>query len=303
MTALPLGVTRCGCVAIIGRPNVGKSTLLNMLLDEKIAIATPLPQTTRHVIKGIFTDSRGQIIFLDTPGIHRDVHALGSLLNHAARGTLHDADVALVVYLVDVTREIGDEEEMIISLVKKIKKPVFLLINKMDRFDPLVHRENLDAYLTCVKFHKEFKLSALDKAYRDRLLTAMFMLLPEAPLVYPSDEVSDTNMRFFTSELIREQVIKNTEDEVPHATAVLIDEYKEGLNRTEIHATILVETEGQKAILIGNEGKRINQIKSFTKKTLKEYLEGEIVLMLHVKVKKKWRHNPMVLKELGYSQV
>jgi GTPase len=292
---------KSGFVSIVGRPNAGKSTLLNLLLEDKIAITTSTPQTTRNVIKGIYTDQRGQIVLLDTPGIHLEQHDLGQLLNTYAIDAIDSPDIDVVIYIVDVTREIKEEESKIIELINKLNKPVILLINKMDLNKAKSAEELKSQYFDKIKYKNFLAISAKDVKYREQILELIFESLGEGPMYYPEDQLADYNMRFLAAEIIREQVILNSTDEVPHAVAVQIDKYTEYDDMVEIEAIINVERNTQKQIIIGKNGQKIKQIKHFSKKNLKKIIELPVQLSLFVKVKPKWRKNKKFLKDLGYE--
>jgi GTPase len=295
-------MAKSGFIAIIGRPNAGKSTLMNLILGEEVAIATSTPQTTRNIINGIHTDEQGQMILVDTPGLHLNQHELGQVLNNYAHKTMKNPDTELIVYVVDVTRGIKEEEQSIIDKVNKTDKPVVLVINKMDRYYEPKHSVNLEHYLSDIKYSKVIKVSAKEQKHRKELINLFFSYLEEGPFYFPEDYVTDQNMRFTAAEIIREQIIMNTKEEVPHASAVLIDEYKELEDSVKISAIIYVERDTQKQILVGSQGRVIKQMRSFARKKLKKITDCPVSLELIIKVKPNWRKSSYILRQLGYDE-
>lgn len=287
---------KSGFVGIIGRPNVGKSTLLNALIGEQIAITSALPQTTRNRIKGIYTTDQGQIVFIDTPGIHQSNQTFGEMLNHTAMALLSDADVDLILYMIDVTRPWGAEEEYISEKIISNKKKFIIILNKIDNPDNF-----LPEYTQMFSKHELINLSALNQTNIDTLVRRIYDIMPPGPPFFDPEDLTDQNMRFITAETIRKHVIHNMHDEIPHATAVRIDDYKELPDQTLINATIFVETDSQKKIMIGTGGTKIKIIKNFAKKDLKQFVDGKITLNLTVKVKDKWRKNYSFLRTIGYE--
>lgn len=290
---------RSGYVSIVGRPNVGKSTLLNSILGEKIAIVTPKPQTTRNKIIGIKTLPDAQIIFIDTPGIHRPRHKLGETMVRTAMEALSEVDVILVMV---EPREPDKGDMAIIDLLKKVRSPVFLLINKID----IVKKPDLLPIIEHFKGLYPFKeiipISAIKQNGISLLIKRICDYLPQGPRYYPDDLTTDQLERFMVSEIIREKAMEMTEEEVPYSVAVEVAEWKEredGL--ISISSNIYVEREGQKGIIIGKRGAMLKSIGSAARVDIEKLLNTKVFLELWVKVKKDWRNDKQLLKELGYK--
>ncbi|MEW6586404.1 MAG: GTPase Era [Nitrospirota bacterium] len=289
---------RSGYVSIIGRPNVGKSTLLNSVLGEKIAIVTPRPQTTRNKIIGIKTLPNAQIVFIDTPGIHRPRHRLGEAMVTTAKQALGEVDI--VLFMVE-PRHPGDGEKTIIELLKKVRVPVFLLINKIDAVKKPDLLPVIEQYEGFGLFREIIPVSALKKDGIDLLMKRIFDYLPVGPKFYPDDLVTDQLERFMVAEIIREKIMKLTEEELPHSVAVEIQKWSEredGL--ISISCNIYVERDGQKAIIIGKGGTMLKSIGIASRIDIEKLLNTRIFLELWVKVKKNWRDDIRLLRELGY---
>jgi len=289
---------RSGYVSIIGRPNVGKSTLLNSILGEKIAIVTPKPQTTRNRIIGIKTLQDAQIIFIDTPGIHRPKHRLGETMVRTAMEALNEVDV--ILFMVE-PHEPDKGDKTIIELLKKIQSPVFLMINKIDSIKKPELLPLIDQFKGLYPFKDIIPISALKKDGINLLIEKICKYLPHGPLYYPDDLITDKLERFMVSEIIREKVMEMTEEEVPHSVAVEVAEWKEredGL--VSISCNIYVERDGQKGIIIGKKGTMLKSIGSAARVDIEHLLNTKVFLELWVKVKKNWRNDEQLLKELGY---
>jgi GTPase len=290
---------RSGFVSLIGRPNVGKSTLLNLLLGQKIAIISPKPQTTRNRILGIKNLPAGQIIFLDTPGIHRSGNLLNQSMVRTALATLQEVDV--VCLLIEANSPNHEENDWILENLQKVRKPVFLAINKID----LIPKGNLLSIMERFSQKRPFEqiipISALLGDGVDILLREVLKILPEGPRLFPEDMVTDLPERFLAAELIREKVFHLTREEIPYATAVAIEEFKEReeKNLVVIRATIQVERETQKGILIGEKGKRLKEIGQLAREEMEALLGVRVFLELWVKVEKNWRDDPRALRRLG----
>lgn len=289
---------RSGYVAIIGRPNVGKSTLLNAFVKQKLAIITPKPQTTRHRIMGILTEEAYQIIFLDTPGVFRPDYTLQSMMVKTAFESMHDADVILV--LVEATWDKISFESKLLTELKSLNKPVILAINKID----LVAKDHILTLITEGKeifpFVEFVPISALKKDGLDDLLKVIVSNLPGGTFLFPSDTLTDQSERFFVSELIREVVFKQFRDEVPYSATVKVIEFKHR-KKLYIRAEIYVERESQKAILIGEKGAALKRVGRLARKEIELFLEEPVFLDLWVKVRKKWRSKQRDVKDLEYS--
>ena len=292
---------RSGFVTLIGRPNVGKSTLMNCLIGQKIAITSNKAQTTRNRIETVYTDERGQIIFLDTPGIHRAKNRLGDYMVGAARGTLSEVD--LILWMAEPSDYFGEGEEQIREMLNGTKTPVMLVINKMDTVD--------EAALTrCrVRFGQEFPfaeslaVSALHGTNVELLRERIFSYLPEGPCYYDEDTLTDQTLRDLAGELIREKALRNLSEEVPHGIAVSVERFEElpdGV--TEINASVVCEKESHKGIIIGKGGSMLKKIGTEARKEIEELTEGPVRLKLFVKVRKDWRNDASQLRSFGYRK-
>ena len=294
-------MTKSGFVALIGRPNVGKSTLMNHIIGQKIAITSNKPQTTRNKIQTVYTDERGQIIFLDTPGIHKAKNKLGEYMVNVAERTLKDVDV--ILWLVESSDYIGAGEQHILEVLSEIKKPVILAINKMDAL------KNQDEVLLIMEkfsklrdFTEIVPVSALKGVNTGELLKVLYQYLPEGPLYYDEDTVTDQPMRQIAAELIREKALRLLKDEIPHGIAVEIDKMstrKGGL--TDIEATIVCERDSHKGIVIGKGGAMLKRIGTTARKDIEDMMEGQVNLKLWVKVRKEWRDSDIQMKNFGYN--
>ncbi len=297
--ALPEGPHRAGFVALVGRPNVGKSTLLNALLGQKVAIVSPKPQTTRTAIRGILTRPDAQIVFVDTPGIHEPRNRLGAYMVKQARRAIPDADVVCMV--VDITRPPGRLDERIAALVRKAPARRILVLNKID-LRAKRGADNLQAYRALAPWDMEVAVSALRGQGLDALLDEIVRLLPESPPLYPEGQVTDLSERELAAELVREQVLRHTQQEVPHSVAVELEEWEEKEKVTYIRMTIVVERETQKSILIGAGGGMLKKIGSGARQAIEEMLERPVYLDLWVKARDHWRDDPNALRWLGYTE-
>ncbi len=290
---------RAGFCAIVGRPNVGKSTLMNHLVGQKIAITSKRPQTTRTRIRTVYTDERGQIVFVDTPGMQQPKNKLGRYMESAAEGALKEVDV--ILYLVEPGSYIGPAEEEIITLLSKVGVPVILVINKADT----ASGEKLDAaeaaYSERLVLERIYRVSALRDINTKMILEGIFHFLPYGENFYDEDTITEETERQITSEIIREKALRLLSDEVPHGIAVEVISMKERRKLTDIEATIYCEKNSHKGIVIGAEGKMLKAIGTEARKDIEELLERKVNLKLWVKVKKNWRENESVLRSLGYD--
>ncbi|MBC7473871.1 MAG: GTPase Era [Candidatus Sericytochromatia bacterium] len=293
---------KSGFVSIIGRPNVGKSTLLNHLIGQKIAITSSKPQTTRVNMKGIITDEeKGQIVFVDTPGLHKPHHLLGEQLIKKSISSL--SDIEIVLFIVDGTEEVGGGDRYIIeNVISKLNKPIFLLINKLDRVPKKEKSRFIQQYTDLFEFTKVFQISAKHGENIDQVIAGIFEVLPYGPLYYDPETITDTLTRDIVGEMIREQLFRLLGDEIPHASAVLIESYKDNPTRnlTSIKANIYVERDSQKGIVIGKGASKIKEIGENARKEIEAMIENKVFLELQVKVMKDWRDNKRNLKRLGY---
>lgn len=291
---------KSGFAALIGRPNVGKSTLMNHLIGQKIAITSNKPQTTRNRIQTVYTSEEGQIVFLDTPGIHKAKNKLGNYMVGVAEKTLSEVDV--ILWLVEPSDFIGAGERHIIEQLKKTKTPVILVINKIDT----VKREQLLSYIDT--YRKEFDfaeivpVSALKGENTGELLKCVFRYLPYGPAFYDEDTVTDQPARQIVAELIREKALRLLEDEIPHGVAVSIESMRFKKQIVDIEATVICERESHKGIIIGKGGSMLKKIGSQARPEIEDMLEKQVNLQLWVKVKKDWRDSDLLLKNFGYNE-
>jgi GTP-binding protein Era len=287
---------KSGFISIIGRPNVGKSTLLNALLGEKIAIISDKPQTTRNRILGIVNQPGAQMVFMDTPGIHKPMHKMNEFMVKTALRTYGEVDVILL--LVEATERAGGGDKFIIETLAKIKTPVCLLINKIDLVEKGTLLPLIEEYSKLYPFAEIIPVSALRNDLGD-LLNAILKRLPEGPKYFPDDQLTDQPERFIVAEIIREKVFELTKEEIPYSTAVIIEDMKEEPDLTRIHAAIYVERDSQKGILIGKGGGMLKQIGTLARQDAERLLGTKIFLKLWVKVKKGWREDERVLRNIG----
>lgn len=290
---------KAGFVTLIGRPNVGKSTLMNRLIGQKIAITSNKPQTTRNRIQTVLTRPEGQIVFLDTPGIHKAKNKLGDYMVHAAERTLEEVDV--ILWLVEPTNYIGAGERHIIEQLKKVKTPVILVINKTDTVKKEAIFSFIDVYRRELDFQEIVPVSALKGNNTEELVRCIFDYLPYGPAFYDEDTITDQPMRQIVAELIREKVLRLLQDEIPHGVAVTVESMKENGKICHIEATIVCERESHKGIIIGKGGGMLKKIGSLARPEMEELLEMQVNLQLWVKVKKDWRDSDYLLKNFGYN--
>ena len=296
---------KSGFIGIIGRPNVGKSTLLNAILGEKIAITTDKPQTTRNSIRGIYTKLNGreddcQMIFIDTPGIHKPRTKLGGYMTEMAINTFKEVEV--VVFIVDDELAAGPGDKYIVDMLKEIDTPVFLVINKIDKLEPEKYRKIFEEYQAMELFADIIGVSALSGKNVDVLLEQIEKHLKEGPMYFPEDMVTDHPERFIVSEIIREKVLLYLEDEVPHGVAIELESYKEEPNLTRIGAVIYCEKKSHKGIIIGKEGKKLKGIGKSARIEIEGLLGTKVFLELWVKVKENWRDDDFLLSNFGYTK-
>ena len=294
---------KSGFVTIIGRPNVGKSTLMNHLIGQKIAITSNKPQTTRNRIQTVYTDmERGQIVFLDTPGIHQAKNKLGEYMVNVAEHTLSEVDV--ILWLVEPSTFIGAGEQHIIKQLKKTKTPVILIINKVDTVEREKILEYIDAYRKVFDFAEIVPASALREQNLDTVVDVIFKYLPYGPMFYDEETVTDQPERAIVAEIIREKALHALDDEIPHGIAVYIDRMKErrGQNIIDIDATIVCERDSHKGIIIGKGGSMLKKIGSNARYEMERLLDTQVNLKLWVKVRKDWRDSELMMKNFGYNK-
>lgn len=292
---------KSGFVTLIGRPNVGKSTLMNHLIGQKIAITSEKPQTTRNRIQTVYTDERGQIIFLDTPGIHKAKNKLGEYMVNVAENTLKEVDV--ILWLVEPTTFIGAGERHIAEQLSRVKTPVILVINKIDT---IKSKEEIltfiAAYKDILKFAEIIPVSALKEMNIDDVKNSIFKYLPEGPQFYDEDTVTDQPMRQIAAELIREKALRMLDDEIPHGIAVMIDQMKERPNGIiDIDATIVCERDSHKGIIIGKGGSMLKRIGTAARMEIENLMDTKVNLKLWVKVRREWRDSDLYMKNYGYN--
>lgn len=290
---------KSGFAALIGRPNVGKSTLMNCLIGQKIAITSKKPQTTRNRIQTVYTSEEGQIVFVDTPGIHKAKNKLGDYMVNVAEHSLREVDV--ILWLVEPTDYIGAGEQHIIEQLKKIKTPVILVINKIDTVKKEQLLGYIDLYRKQLDFAEIVPVSALKKDNTGVLLAQIMKYLPYGLAFYDEDTITDQPTRQIVAELIREKVLHSIDEEIPHGVAVTIESMKYGKKLVDINATIICERDSHKGIIIGKGGQMLKKIGSMARAEIEDLLEQHVNLQLWVKVKKDWRDSDFLIKNFGYD--
>jgi GTP-binding protein Era len=293
-------MSKSGFVSIVGRPNSGKSTFLNRVVGEKIAIVTDKPQTTRHVLRGILTRPEGQITFLDTPGIHKPEHRMNERMMRAVREAMSDVD--LILLMADASASFGRGDEFALELLKPLAVGKILLLNKIDKIAKRKLLPIIDRYSKLATFDEIIPVSALTGDNVEAVVKEIFKHLPEGPLFYPADQISDQQERAIAAEMIREKLIIVTEEELPYSTAVVIDRFDEDEKIYRIYASVFVERESQKAIVIGKGGQKLKDIGTEARKDLEAFFARQVFLELHVKVRKNWRDDEGTLRMLGLGK-
>ncbi|MGM0124970.1 GTPase Era [Enterococcus sp. AZ194] len=292
---------KSGFVAIVGRPNVGKSTLLNRIVGQKIAIMSDKAQTTRNKIQGVYTTADTQMVFIDTPGIHKPKHRLGDFMVEAAYSALREVDAVLFMISADEKRGRGDD--FIIERLKNVSSPVYLIINKIDKVHPDALLGIIEDYTSQMEFSEIVPISAAEGNNVEHLMAILVDKMPEGPQYFPDDQVTDHPEYFIVSELIREKVLELTRDEVPHSVAVVIDKmHRDENDKVRILATIIVERDSQKGIVIGKGGKMLKQIGTKARKDIELLLGDKVFLEVWVKVQKNWRDKQTYLQDYGYRK-
>lgn len=298
--------TYAAFLAIIGRPNSGKSTLMNAILGENIAIVSPMPQTTQKTMRGIYTKDNTQIVLMDTPGIHKGKYLLNKALYEQSLSVLKDSGIDIICYIIDMTRDFGDEEDEIASKIEKSKTnaKIMVIFNKVDKLDIEKGMKKQEEFNTRYPFLADapkLHLSALAENCAEKFIEFVKPFIPESPLLYPPDEITDSDMRFMAAECIRKQIIDLTRDEVPHSTFIDIVSYKETADLNQIAADIHVETSGQKAIIIGNKGEMISKIRRNAEKRMRGISGVKTKFTLFVKITPNWREKANFLTSAGFS--
>lgn len=292
---------KSGFVAIIGRPNVGKSTFMNKVLGQKVAIMSDKAQTTRNKVQGVLTTEQSQIIFIDTPGIHKPKHMLGDYMMKVAKNTLREVDA--IMFMVNVEDSIGRGDEFIIELLKNNRTPIFLVLNKIDKIHPDELIKEIEKYKDLLPFAEIVPISALQGNNVDHLVQVIEGYMPEGPMYYPKDQISDHPEEFIVAELIREKALHLTSQEIPHAIGVQVEKMvKESEERVHIEATIYIERESQKGIIIGKQGSMLKKIGQMARKDIEMLLGSKVYLELWVKVQKDWRNKPNFIRQIGYRE-
>lgn len=293
---------KSGFVSIIGRPNVGKSTFINRVIGQKIAIMSDKPQTTRNKIQGVYTTKNSQTVFIDTPGIHKPKHKLGDFMMKVAQNTLKEVD--LILFMINAEEGYGRGDEFIIEKLKQTNTPVFLIINKIDQIHPDQLLPLIEQYKEMYPFKEIVPISALQGNNVDTLLQQIETILPEGPQYYPEDQVTDHPERFIITELIREKVLHLTREEIPHSIAVVMDTLERRENNAAIYvgATIIVERDSQKGIVIGKKGSMLKEVGKRARVDIEALLGSKVFLELWVKVQKDWRNKASQLRDYGFRE-
>jgi GTPase len=293
---------KSGFISIIGRPNVGKSTFLNRVIGQKIAIMSDKPQTTRNKVQGVLTTNDAQYIFIDTPGIHKPKHKLGDFMMKVAQNTLKEVDV--ILFMVNAEEGYGRGEEFILEKFQSVRTPIFLVINKIDKIHPDKLMTLIESYKEKYEFSEIIPISALEGNNVETLLEQIKTYIPEGPQYYPADQVTDHPERFIVSELIREKALHLTREEIPHSLAVLIDKMERREDKDVVHvmATIIVERDSQKGIVIGKQGKMLKEIGQRARLDIENLLGSKVFLELWVKVQKDWRNKMSQLRDFGFRE-
>lgn len=290
-----------GFITVIGRPNVGKSTFINYVVGEKVSIISDKAQTTRHNIQGILTNEEMQIIFIDTPGIHKPRHRLGHFMVDVSLQTLNEVDI--VLFMIDAVEGYGRGDQYILDHLQNVTKPVFLIINKVDQIHPDDLFPLIDQYRNKCEFEEIVPISAKNGNNISDLLNMLKSHLPRGPQYYAEEQTTDHSEQFRISELVREKVLFYTEEEIPHSVNVLISDYEEkGNNRVVIHATIITERESQKGILIGKQGSMLKRIGQQARRDIEQLIGKKVYLDLWVKVQRDWRNKQSLLNQYGYDR-
>ncbi|AAW54455.1 GTPase Era [Staphylococcus epidermidis] len=292
---------KSGFVSIIGRPNVGKSTFVNRVIGHKIAIMSDKAQTTRNKIQGVMTRDDAQIIFIDTPGIHKPKHKLGDYMMRVAKNTLSEIDA--IMFMVNVNEDIGRGDEYIMEMLKNVKTPIFLVLNKIDLVHPDTLMPKIEQYQSYMDFTDIIPISALEGLNVDHFIDVLKSFLPEGPKYYPDNQISDHPEQFVVSEIIREKILHLTSEEIPHAIGVNVDRMiKEDEDRVRIETTIYVERDSQKGIVIGKGGKKLKEVGKRARRDIEMLLGSKVYLELWVKVQRDWRNKVNFIRQIGYVE-
>lgn len=290
---------RSGFVSLIGRPNVGKSTLLNSIVGKKVAITSSKPQTTRNIIQGIYNEKGTQIVFVDTPGIHKPNHKLGTYLNKQAYYSIEDVDV--ILFLVDVTQSLGTGDKFVLERIKTVNKPVILIINKIDKIPREKILEKINEYKELYDFKEIIPVSALKKDNVKEVVKVLKEYLPDAVQFYDENTITNKSVEFLMGEIIREKVFELTEEEIPHSITCYIENVEKNKNNYVLNGVIVVDRDSIKRIIIGKQGSKIKEIGILARKDIEELLGKTVYLELYVKTVKKWRDKDKYLAEFGFN--
>ena len=291
---------RSGFIGLIGRPNVGKSTLLNAIIGKKVAITSDKPQTTRNIIQGIYTNDSVQMVFVDTPGIHKPINKLGKILNKQAYFSVNDVDI--ILFVVDITEKLGKGDLFVIDILKNVTKPVILIINKIDKLPRQEILSKIEEYKDLYNFDEIIPVSSTKKENIDRLIQVLSTKLTDNIKYYNENEYTNVSTSFIVSELIREKILELTDEEVPHSVCVVVEEMEYNKTAVNIKATIVVDRESLKKILVGKNGSMIKEIGIKSREDIEPLLGKNVYLELFVKVIKKWRDREKYLNEIGYKE-
>ena len=292
---------KSGFVSIVGRPNVGKSTLLNSLLEMKLAITSNVSGTTRNIIQGIYNDDESQIVFIDTPGIHKPVNKLGSIMNNQAYQMLDEVDI--VLFLVDVTKEFGKGDNFVLEKIKSLNKPVFLVLNKIDLIDKKELLKIITKYNEIYNFEEIIPLSSLKGDNVTELIKTIKKYLPREEILYSKDDITNISRDFYIQEVVREKLLRLTKDEVPHTVTCLLEEYVENEKYIDVSVLIIVDRENLKKIIIGKNGQMLKKVGILARSDIEEFLGKQVNLKTYVKVIEDWREKEKYLKELGFYEL
>ena len=292
---------KSGFVSIVGRPNVGKSTLLNTLLESKIAITSNVSGTTRNIIEGIYNDSDSQIVFIDTPGIHKPINKLGNIMNNQAYHIIDEVDV--ILFVVDVTKPFGKGDNFVLEKIKQLNKPVMLLLNKIDLIDKKELFSIITNYNNIYKFNEIIPISSIKNDNIDDLINTIKKYLPREGLLYDQNTITNISRDFYISEVVREKLLRLTKDEVPHTITCVVETYEEEENIINIGVLIIVDRENLKKIIIGKNGQMLKKVGTYARSDIEEFLGKQVNLKTYVKVIENWREKEKYLKELGFYEL
>ena len=292
---------KSGFVSIVGRPNVGKSTLLNTILERKIAITSNVSGTTRNVIQGIYNDEDSQIVFIDTPGIHKPVNKLGSIMNNQAYHMISEVDI--ILFLIDVTKPFGKGDNFVLDKVKDLNKPIFLILNKVDLISKQDLFKIIDEYSKLYNFDEIIPLSAMKNDNIDDLIKTIKKYLKREGLLYDEETITNISRDFYIAEVVREKLLRLTKDEVPHTITCVTESYEEYENYVDIGVLIIVDRENLKKIIIGKNGEMLKKVGIYAREDIEEFLGQHVNLKTHVKVIEDWREKEKYLKELGFYEL